>query len=223
MTSLALFDLDEMLAEVAEAAVTAGRRVPDGFSLDYFKPDELIDAFEVWVKANDVMGSYAVSRMWHLDNLDSPGATGNGHSLVSFTADLRRCEHPIRSGCSCVGELVQRVICEPCSWQAFGYDSDVIHAWHDHAWAGWRELPRLPDELRPIGGGVGAMAMDKAKAKKASAWLEDAHPTEFKVQGAPMLTNRDGIGTRCVSGYSPWNGFDISANRLDEQIGRAAA
>lgn len=211
MSMLALFDLDEMLAEVAEAPIADGRRVPDGFTLGYYPPSELAHAYEAWCKEHGRLDSIALSRMWKLDVMDSPGETANGHSLVSFEADLRRCACGIRKGCSCVGALVQRTMCEPCSWQAFGGEYAAIAAWHDHAWPGWRDLPVLPEALRPIGGGVGAGAMEKSLAKKARAWLEEAYPVEFQIGGAPMVTSRKPMFSRCVSGYSPWGGFDIAA------------
>ncbi|MFC5127438.1 DUF6349 family protein [Pseudoclavibacter helvolus] len=152
--------------------------------------------------------------MWNVDHLDSLGATDNGHALAAFTAELRWCSHGWHAGCLCVGGLVQRAICEPCSWQAIGSGDEVIAQWHDHAWPGWRELPLLPDEMRPHGGGVGPGAMDKRKAKQAREWLAAAYPQEFQVGGAPMLTHRESPGTRAVPGYSPWGGFDISTTTL---------
>ncbi|PPF38356.1 DUF6349 family protein [Pseudoclavibacter sp. AY1H1] len=210
MTSLALFDL----ADFEAPAPVPATRVPDGFSLGYFPPAELVEAWEQWTDTHGNMNAYAVSRMWHIDLMDSLDATENGHALAAFTAELRWCAHGWHAGCLCVGEIVHRAICEPCSWHAFGSGDDVIAHWHDHAWPGWRDLPVLPDALRPHGGGVGPGAMDKGTAKKARAWLTDAYPPEFQIGGAPMLTHRESPGTRAVPGYSPWGGFDISTTTL---------
>ena len=52
---------------------------------------------------------------------------------------------------------------------------------------------------------------------KLEEWLDANYPSEFRVAGAPILTDRGGSGTRHVPEYSPYGGFDLAA---DEQ-GRA--
>ena len=86
----------------------------------------------------------------------------------------------------------------------------MVEAWHDHAFPGWRQLPILPAKLR---GQMGTRKM----TPKLEEWLEANYPPEFRVPGAPILTDRGGSGTRHVPEYSPYGGFDLS---VDEQ-GRA--
>ncbi len=86
----------------------------------------------------------------------------------------------------------------------------MVEAWHDHAFPGWRQLPILPAKLR---GQMGTRKM----TPKLEEWLEANYPPEFRVAGAPILTDRGGSGTRHVPSYSPYGGFDLS---VDEQ-GRA--
>ena len=86
----------------------------------------------------------------------------------------------------------------------------MVEAWHDHAFPGWRQLPILPAKLR---GQMGNRKM----TPKLEQWLDANYPPEFRVPGAPILTDRGGSGTRHVPEYSPYGGFDLS---VDEQ-GRA--
>jgi hypothetical protein len=112
--------------------------------------------------------------------------------------------------CYCVGDLLYQANCLDCRWHHIGTENDVVIAWHDHAWPGWCELPTLPAKLR---GKMGTRTM----TPKLAAWLESNYPPEFRVDGAPILTDRGGIGTRCVPGYSPYGGFDIASDKLTDR------
>ena len=42
------------------------------------------------------------------------------------------------------------------------------------------------------------------------AWFDANYPENFRVPGAPILTDRGGSGMRHVPDYSPYGGFDLS-------------
>ena len=81
-----------------------------------------------------------------------------------------------------------------------------MEAGHARAFPGWRELPTLPGKLR---GQMGTAKM----TPKHEEWFEANYPAPFRVQGAPILTNRGGIGNRHVPSYSPYGGFDLATAR----------
>ena len=95
-------------------------------------------------------------------------------------------------------------VCSVCSWQAITDDENTaVEAWHDHAMPGWRDLPTLPSKLR---GHMGTRKMTPA----LEAWFDANYPENFRVPGAPILTDRGGSGMRHVPDYSPYGGFDLS-------------
>lgn len=76
-----------------------------------------------------------------------------------------------------------------------------MEAWHDHAMPGWRDLPVVPADV---------------KNAKRGAWVQTDYPTDWQVEGAPILTRRGEWGRRHVPLRSPFGGYDIAA----EEIGR---
>lgn len=201
----AAFDIDAMLAEVnplpprPEYAGIA----PVHFTAAYFTMEELVEAFQEWCERNGSFGSHPRSHMW-VGAAILPASLG--HTLTTMRADLR-CTYDAdhRAGCMCVGSLTSRAQCDACRWVAIGRESDTITAWHDHAWPGWRDLPVVPESVRPSVGGI------SKTTKAAYAWCVAHYPTDWQVDGAPVLTERSDSGTRAVPGRSPWGGYDISS------------
>lgn len=207
------FDIDGMIHEAEVAAAPPWEGAPLHFTVDYYSPADLEAAWKHWRFINGNFDSIARSHMWHPGSPVDPRGEGNGHSLVNFTVDLRcdRWKHsegedgrPL--ACSCVGDLLHQGICEPCEWHVIGTESQIVEAWHDHAWPGWRGLPVIPSQIEVRNQGK--------LSKKALAWIQEHYPAESQVDGAPIITDRGGIGTRHVPGYSPWGGFDISHTAL---------
>lgn len=183
--------------DLAEVATYTGR-APLHFTAEAFTLDEYRDAFEEWKRIHGSFGCFGRSHMWHLGFKGTMTATP-GHNMQILDADLDW-TRPTRVACECgwLSDIHER-------------ESPCVEEWHDHAWPGWRGLPVVPEEVRPAGGGVGA-------DKKATQWVTDRYPTDFQKPGAPVITMRNGIGTRHVPGYSPWGGFDLCA----ESVGMAA-
>lgn len=211
----ALFDLADF--EPAPVLPAYDHFVPQVFSLAYYSPAELDSALAESIAAHpDWSWEAPWRRMWRR-LFAAPKWEVNGHSLSEFWADTRcDCKFLLAQGtdvsCSCVGELLERFICEECAWQITGCGNAVEEAWHDHVWPGWRDLPRLPAELWPRGGGVGQGAYDVKLAKRARAWIEDAYPSEWQQPGAPVLVDHDGGH---IAGYSPWGGYGMAALRIE--------
>ncbi len=201
------FDIDQMIHELDIAALPDWAGAPLHFTADYHSPAELVEAFDHWKFVNGNQGSIPRSHMWHPAYTEGH-ANGNtpGHDLYILTADARcrswndfkglAAECEASGKCSCIGSLIYQANCATCRWHRIGDHSEVIEAWHDHAWPGWRDLPVIPNNIA---------------GKKRNAWIETHYPVEWQTEGAPILTERDGIGTRHVCGRSPWAGFDLSA------------
>jgi hypothetical protein len=213
-------DLIDQLAwdfsELDEKPIYSGA-APFHFTTEYFTVNEFTEAKKASAL---VCGEWPFAgghrRMWGKSFCTRSFSTGAGgsHSFDMLTADLR-CDCLMMPPfgvdsrvCFCPGDLMANVICEPCAWHHVGREADAVEAWHDHAWPGWRDLPVVPGDVRPFGGGF-----DK-NAKKARAWVAAHYPTEWQTLGAPVVTDRAGCGDRHVSGYSPWGGYDINAAAL---------
>lgn len=174
-------------------------RAPMHYTGHFFTVDELADAFRAWVTRNGSFGSHPRSHMW-VSATEHPAPAG--HTFTTMTADLRcsvAYDHP--RGCSCVGALLHRAQCDVCEWVAVGNENHVIEAWHDHAWPGWRDLPVMPlkDRESPA-----------ARSKRTTRWAQEHQPLGWQVEGAPIRTARDGLGTRHVESRSPWKGYDLA-------------
>lgn len=212
-----MYDLLDLLDDITRPAYDGP--APLGFTSRYFTPDELLAARAElarirgdWSKDHPTFGA------WMLGITTGWCGTAPGHRLCMLQTDLRcNCRMPYLVAewekigpCYCVGDLLYQANCPDCRWHHIGTENDVVIAWHDHAWPGWRELPTLPAKLR---GKMGTRTM----TPKLAAWLEANYPPEFRVDGAPILTDRGGIGTRCVPGYSPYGGFDIASDKLTDR------
>lgn len=198
------FDIDTLIHDAdLQAAPPWNGPAPLHFTSAYYPPEDLAAAFERWVFEHGSFGCIPRSHMWHpAITMDDANTDTEGHDLTVLSADLR-CEH-YGERCQCVGDLMYRAICERCRWHADGTEQHVVEAWHDHAWPGWRTLPAIPaaitkrdDQNRP--------------STKLAAWIEEHYPVDWQVPGAPIRTERSGLGTRHVPRRSPWGGFDLSA------------
>jgi len=204
------FDIEGMLQEAALEAAPTWRGAPLHFTTAYYSPSDLDAAVAHWQFVHRLDGSRRDSCMWHRAIAVPGGMDISEHSFDLFTVDLR-CDpwkHPApHGGCACVGDLTYMAICEPHGWHAIASDENsAVECWHDHAFPGWRDLPILPARLR-----------DSEKvglSKAARKWADQHYPASMQVVGAPVITERNGIGTRHVPGRSPWGGYDISSTAV---------
>lgn len=98
-------------------------------------------------------------------------------------------------------------MCESCDWHQVNVgENTAVESWHDHAVPGWRELPIVPAHI-PLSDGT-------KLTRTAEAWSSDHYPIEAQFEGAPIITQRSGLGTRHVPGRSPWGGYDLSQTAL---------
>lgn len=197
--------------------------VPLGFTTAYFDPKTLVDATRL---AADAFGPWPFEGAPHISQMWSASLCGGfmeleHHDLYELTCDTR-CKCQMRSlvadrvPCSNLGDLLYQSVCTKCRWHYIGSEQQCVAAWHDHAFPGWRELPVVPLDVRPFGGGMHPKnAMEKGQAKKARAWVDEHYPDGWGVDGAPVVTEREALGTRSVPGYSPWGGYDISESALE--------
>lgn len=210
--------IDDLLHEEHVAALPEWTGMPLGqLVTDYHHPDELDAAWRRWIEINGHFDSIHRSRMWHR-SYTSPHARIGNHTIDLYDVDLRckaglHDEHRATLGlgriCQCVGTTVTQAICAECSWHHIGTEREVIEAWHDHAFPGWRDLPVLPTKLRGTMGGT-------KMTPKLEEWLEANYPAEFRIPGAPILTTREKFGTRSVPGYSPFGGYDLSVGTNED-------
>lgn len=210
-----MYDLLDLLEDITRPAYDGP--APLGFTSAYFTPDELLEARKelartrgYWAKDHPTFG------VWMLGITTGWCGTAPGHSLCVLQTDLRcRCSFPYPVAewekigpCSCVGDLLYQANCPDCRWHHISAnENETVMAWHDHAWPGWRDLPVLPAKLR-------AQRGNRKMTPKLEAWLEANYPPEFRVNGAPIITDRGGEGTRCVPGFSPFGGYDMAADRI---------
>jgi len=213
MTQIA-FDIDELIheVEVANAPTWAGA-APLHFTTNFHTPDELDEAFDRWVFEHGHLGSHPASHMWIPEITTSfyTPTTREGHSFALYTADTR-CNCSIRSGlncqdwedsgkCQCIGDLLYQTICTNCQWHTISNrENETVLAWHDHAWAGWRNLPIVPASVQHS-------KQAGRYGKKFYEWISTNYPTEWQIKGAPIITER--VPGRCVPGGSPWGGYDL--------------
>lgn len=192
MSQLA-FDFDDLTREPY-----AGR-APLHFTVEYFTAGEFEAAWEEYIRRNGHFDCIALSHMWHAAiTMGNANTDTLGHDLWVLSAETR-CAHYWRDRCSCVGSHLYQAVDNACQWHVIGSESEVVEAWHDHAWPGWRELPIVDDASK----------------------LPTDYPEEWRVPGAPVITARDSMARRHVNGRSPWRGFDMSSTavldvRLDE-------
>lgn len=180
--------------------MTTTTAVPLRFTTDYHPPDALREAFKRWCKMHTHFAAYRRSHMWHQIG-DAAPVELLGHQADVFDASLS--PDPGHYG---PGDLLYQAICEPCQWQTFGTEAQVVEDWHDHALPGWRALPVVPQTVR--------VRNEKGLTKDALQWITERYPDDMQVPGAPILTERAPTGTRHVPGYSPFGGYDLSHTAL---------
>lgn len=199
------FDFAELEREEARSKLGEWSGAPLHFTMDYYPPAMLDEAFEHWCFLNGHMGSHPRSHMWHRSITTGETELGE-HIAASFDADVR----PSREA-EGPGELLRLVVCEPCEWHTIaGHENLAVEAWHDHALPGWRELPVVPAEIR--------VRNEKGLTKLARAWIAEHYPQHMQVPGAPIITERQRYGTRHVPCFSPWGGYDLSSTALDHPV-----
>lgn len=199
-----LFDLDAFEHERVAASPWHG--APLAYTTDYHSPDALDAAFKRYKAEHGDFGCIPRSHMWHRA-LTHPPLEVQGHSLHVFSADARcdleECDH---RAAPLPGTTVTQAICPGCEWHTIRARDSVVVAWHDHALPGWRELPVYDRDV------------DRSNARSIAAlrrWAEREHPADWQFNGAPVITQRSPHSHRAVPGYSPFGGYDISANALD--------
>lgn len=203
MAQQMMWDLDEMILEVERNNAPAWTGAPLHFHTSYHSPAELLDAWDRWCYLNGHFDSLRLSHMWHPPAGFGAGNTNTpGHSLLLFGVDLR-CNHWGVDLDFCVGSLLYQAICAECEWNSIGSEQDVVEAWHDHAWPGWRELPAVPTKVQSTGHEGGN---SKGRTRK---WIETHYPAEWLVNGAPVVTERSNGATRHVPGRALFGGYDL--------------
>lgn len=206
-----MYDLLDLLDDITRPAYSGA--APLAFTSRYFTPDDLLAARAElarvrggWSREHPTFGA------WGLGITTGWCATAPGHTLCILTTDLRcDCRLPFLCSewenigpCHCVGDLLYQANCPECSWHHISEkENDVVEAWHDHAWPGWRDLPVIPARLRTA-------TNNQKQTAALTNWLENNYPPEFRVDGAPILTERSGIGTRSVPRRNPFGGYDIA-------------
>jgi hypothetical protein len=205
------FDIEGMIHEAAIKASPDWAGAPLQFTTAYFSPEDLDAASAHWHFLHRLDDPRAPRRMWRRSITIPVGVDSGNQAFDFFTADLR-CEpwkHDEPHGmCACVGDLMYLAICEPHTWHLIASDENTAaEGWHDHAFPGWRDLPIVPARLRSVG--------KPGLSKAATRWIEEHYPKAMQVDGAPVITERSGLGTRHVAGRSPWGGYDISHTAVD--------
>lgn len=182
------FDIDALIHEVDVAASPAWTGAPLRFTTTVTSMEALDEAWGRYIFENGHFACVPNSHMWHRQFSDKPVPL-RGHNMWIYGADVR-CNH--YSGCSCVGDYLHRALCA-CGWAStIAHDeSDAIAEWHDHALPGWRLLPIFTSKS------------------------PDTQPSDWQFDGAPIITARGGIATRCVPGASPFGGYDLSDSILN--------
>lgn len=114
-----------------------------------------------------------------------------------------------------------RAACLGCGWVEEGDTTSVGYPWqgaepsvetaHDHAWPTWRELPVLQRSSRE----AGSLTETQIETYER-AYLEKRWPSRL-LTGAPMLTERSGMGTRHVPGVNPWGGYDLCGRVVEKE------
>jgi len=213
--------IDNLIHEEHVAALPEWTGIPLGqLVTDYHHPDELDAGWRRWIEINGNFDSIWKSRMWHRSYTVTHTVIGT-HSIDLFDIDLR-CKAGLHDAerdayglglgriCQCVGTTMSQIICSACAWHHIGTEHEAVEAWHDHAFPGWRNLPTLPAKLRGTMGGT-------KMTPTLEEWFEANYPAQFRIPGAPIITERGKYGTRHVIGYSPYGGYDLSAPLEEEQ------
>ncbi len=196
------FDIEDMIRQARNDAAPAWEGMPLQFTTDYHSPAEHAAAYERYALEHGDFGIVPRSHLWH-PPVAGPrdGLALRGHTLHLLMADTR----PERAYQG-PGALLYQAICEPCRWHLITLSENAVaEAWYDHADPSWRDLPVMPKKLTPLGD------LTKTRRQAQRDWVESAYPAEWRVPGAPILTAREGRGTRHVPDRSPLGGYDFCA------------
>lgn len=203
--SQATFDIDALILEAEREAAPAWTGAPLHYHEEPYRPEELDAAFERWKFEHGNFGCIPKSHMWHRSMFNQPTIQEGVHSLAVFTASTF-CEEPEHTHDLLPTPGRVQGICTECDWRLIDPDESlVVEAWHDHAFPGWRELPVVPRKYT----GLPPRGRDPLRE-----WAEEHYPATWQRTGAPIITEREGIGTRHVPGRSPWGGFDLSDSAI---------
>jgi hypothetical protein len=177
-----------------------------------------VEAMRVW---DDTYGHFDCLRRSH-GWRDEIGGHGFGRGRVpgsevcrpiTLTADLR-CDH-WDDECCCVGDMVYRGACLHCAWEGEirADHNGAVEDAHDHAWAGWRELPIVQRRPEP-----GTNARQKAATDRWIEAVTDCYPDGWLEAGGPIRTARGYYGTRHVPNYTGFGGYDLCGEIEPEPV-----
>lgn len=213
------FDIDELIREADRNAAPAWDGAPLQYHEDYYSPAELVAAWDRYVFEHGSFASVPNSHMWHTSSYRH-GAEIGIHTLALFSADTR-CDGIVPSTRThqhapgdLPGGLLTQAICEPCQWHHIGEHGETVHAWFDHAYPIWRELPRVPEQLL-----ARAARGEKKASQRLLNWVLEHYPAHAQFPGAPIVTEariwtrKDGsiaIGRGAIGGRSPFGGYSLS-------------
>lgn len=206
-------DLLDMLAELDRPEYSGA---PLGWTVDLWAVEEFAAAEAEYIRLHTGFGiAFGYPHIWRPEVLTSTSATP-GHEMTAMRAHLG-CNDPHRfegewpeRRCYCFGGTVHRALCA-CGWASpiVAREGQLVASWHDHAWPGWRDLPLVPLSIR-------ARDDQFRPTKEFKAWLAENYPAGWLDQaGAPLVTEREAMGSRSVPGYSPSGGFDVSMQDRD--------
>lgn len=199
-----LFDLDDLIRQADFESAPDWNGAPLGITTEHHASEDLDAAFDRWVLEHGHHGSVYRSRMWHRSRFSSmpDNLELNGHRLSMFKLEVSCFQH--YNGCSCVTVSASRFVCDNCSIsEDASTEQAVVELMHDHATPWWRELPPVPHHARQrdAQGRPSPVMID---------WLTSNYPEHARTPGSPIITFRNGVGTRHVPGASPYGGYDIS-------------
>lgn len=215
MTKQAEFDIESLIRETDIAAGPAWEGAPLQYQEDYYSPAALDAAWERWSFENGSFGCIPRSHMWHRQSYRQYptliGSNSSDHQLDLFRADARcdgkRFGHPDHTHApgEIPGTYQYQAICEPCQWHAISNrENNLVEAWHDHAFPGWRSLPAVPLALTQTQG-------KKNYDSRLQTWLEEHYSEKWRQHGCPIITERESYAGRHIAGRSPWGGFDLGS------------
>lgn len=207
-------DMFEMLAADEKAATTAAK-LATGIPKLYAHPGRglraRLAAYSAWMqewKPIVPFGCALIVKGW--DTRYPIGEPTDTCQPIVLSADLR-CDapgHRYGVNCYCMGELVHRAFCLHCDWEADGEHVERDRAAMDgldHAHPGWRESPIVEPHQHD-----GQMKVTKTW----TAMVNKAYGP--RPLGWPVITRRTRPGHGAVAGRSPWGGYDISSQSLEE-------
>jgi hypothetical protein len=111
--------------------------------------------------------------------------------------------------------MVYRGACLHCAWEGEirADHNGAVEDAHDHAWAGWRELPIVQRRPEP-----GTHARQKAATDRWIEAVNDCYPDGWLEAGGPIRTARGYYGTRHVPNYTGFGGYDLCGEIEPEPV-----